>query len=69
MSLNAIPGGSTVTEWERFDKAMKAIMSVPPETAAAIRRGELERPVSRPGQAGEAPKKVRPSHDGGRDQS
>jgi len=48
----------TVTEWERFDKAMKAIMSVPPETAAAIRRGEVkaegpapsseDRPGSRP---------------------
>ncbi len=40
-----------MTEWERFDAAMKSIMSVPPETAEAIRRGDLERPVSRAGQS------------------
>ena len=33
-----------MTEWERFNAAMKAIMSVPPETAAAIRRGEISAP-------------------------
>ena len=38
---------NSMTEWERFDAAMKSIMSVPPETAEAIRRGDLERPVSR----------------------
>ena len=47
-----------MTEWERFDRAMKSIMSVPPEAAAAIRRGEVkaegpapsseDRPESRP---------------------
>lgn len=37
-----------MTEWERFDKAMKAIMSVAPETAAAIRRGEVRAEGSAP---------------------
>ena len=29
-----------MTEFERFKKGLKAVVSVPPETAEAIRRGE-----------------------------
>ncbi|MDE0076493.1 MAG: hypothetical protein OXO50_03180 [Caldilineaceae bacterium] len=33
-----------MTEWERFKHRMQQIMAVPPETAAAIRRGEVVAP-------------------------
>ena len=48
-----------MTEWERFNAAMKAIMSVPPETAEAIRRRDLEPPASRPGQPDQPSKSER----------
>ena len=48
-----------MTEWDRFNAAMKAIMSVPPETAEAIRRRDLEPPVSRPGQSAQPSKSER----------
>ena len=38
---------TATSEWDRSNAAMKAIMSVPPETAAAIRRGESKSPESR----------------------
>ena len=44
--------GNSMTEWERFDTAMKAIMSVPPETAEAIRRRDPEVQVPRAGRSG-----------------
>ena len=43
----------SMTEWERFNTAMKAIMSVPPETAEAIRRRDGERPPPRAGKPDE----------------
>ena len=46
-----------MTEWERFQKAMKDIAAVPPETAAAIRRGE----VSVPAPAEEGSQEIRES--------
>ena len=39
-----------MTEWERFQQAMRDIAAVPPETAAAIRRGEVSAPA--PAEAG-----------------
>ena len=33
-----------MTEWKRFKHRMGQIMAVPPETAAAIRRGEVVAP-------------------------
>ena len=44
-----------MNESERFEKAMRSIFAVEPDTAAAIRRGE----VSAPGKAGA----VRPAED------
>lgn len=35
-----------MTEMERFKAAMQNIMAVPPEKAAAIRRGEVQAPVA-----------------------
>ena len=34
-----------MTEWERFKAAAQAVFSVPPETAEAIRRGEISAPA------------------------
>lgn len=34
-----------MTEWERFKAAAQAVFAVPPETAAAIRRGEISAPA------------------------
>ena len=44
------PGVDAMTQWERFDKAMKSIMSVPPGTAEAIRRRKPGVQVPRTGQ-------------------
>ena len=35
-----------MTDMERFKAAMQNIMAVPPEKAAAIRRGEVQAPAS-----------------------
>ena len=42
-----------MTEWERFNEAMKSIMSVPPETAEAIRRKGPKGQAPRAGQPDE----------------
>ena len=44
-----------MTEWERFQRAVRAVVSVPAEAAEAIRRGE----VSAPAKAGA----VKPAED------
>ena len=34
-----------MTDWEQFKAAAQAVFAVPPETAAAIRRGEISAPA------------------------